>query len=938
MACTFITLEYQTTPGTAAVEKCLADWPFTPQNAGFRSQARCTVSMSMPLQNPAQAQAIPYFGWVVIRISRTRTKVSGAWVYAGGKAFFQGRVFTCAVQASGARAAHNYVFADPWMELEQLCYRQPVRSEVGVDGDGHAVIGNAYPSELALFQGTATLNATAAAVHSGGGGSGYTLGDQLVVLGGTGGAAICVVATLSGDAVATVTVLSGGAYTVAPTNPASTSSTGGSGCTLDITTVMGAEIMKWNTGQQIADVVHWAAAAGIPIQGGISGFDGYAGATTIDVAVNVPIRQCKEIMCGEVIQDAMRTSPDAACFLDYETFPPTLKVVSNKNMAAVAVPYFGKLSGGGWALGNSITPRYDLIPPCVDIHYKQSNSRDGKDYVTYKRDFYPFGTTADTTGEYLSGFLPLGSLTGREEAAVVQTIDVEGVQTTAFSDSIQVFRTADSLWSTSAEGDYLNPGSSGTGAGTFSLYFTNLIDAGTGYSPTTTITVAGGTYTTQAVIYVDTVGAGGKITAWHISVAGSYSVPPGDTITEPSGGAKFDLRWVGSVTASAINLNRLAFWNLKHPQFRGCNTSNAVTGLPSKYHEVIFGPAWIENKAGEDITDTEPYASLKNVLQKGNVAGWMSTPTGTPVVGTEVTVKACVGYMEYDSEGADISHSDPPEFGDITAMKKERRGHEVSCNITLTNGGSGAGAIVADTFAIGGTTFHTYQESYGALSSVVDAEQIPDNLAKYLFDALSILQYDGSYTIKESECTMPVAIGNVLNIIGGPVGWGAARMLVQGITVDLTMGQTVVQVGPAKHLGAGDLIQLFMFNRVRRTWKSLFERNTGERGSSNGGDIGSDTMMENTVAQLRSRSFSKLVTRIAGDGTSTGDGTPGDPWPQIHNTPERITAAAPELAAIPPPVPRTIEPKRILCCDMITGQQMALVAMTTEPFTPAPPA
>jgi hypothetical protein len=62
------------------------------------------------------------------------------------------------------------------------------------------------------------------------GGTGYVVGDQITLTGGTGlSAAILQVATLSGSAVATVTVIRNGSYTAVPGNPVAQGSTTGVG-------------------------------------------------------------------------------------------------------------------------------------------------------------------------------------------------------------------------------------------------------------------------------------------------------------------------------------------------------------------------------------------------------------------------------------------------------------------------------------------------------------------------------------------------------------------------------------------------------------------------------------------------------------------------------------------------------------------------------------
>lgn len=83
-----------------------------------------------------------------------------------------------------------------------------------------------------FFYGT---NAVSAAVVAGG--TGYTVGDDLTLVGGTGTAAVFNADTVSGGVVTAVSVIAGsvGAYSVEPSNPASTTGGTGTGCTLTVT-------------------------------------------------------------------------------------------------------------------------------------------------------------------------------------------------------------------------------------------------------------------------------------------------------------------------------------------------------------------------------------------------------------------------------------------------------------------------------------------------------------------------------------------------------------------------------------------------------------------------------------------------------------------------------------------------------------------------------
>jgi hypothetical protein len=93
------------------------------------------------------------------------------------------------------------------------------------------------PTTAGGTQATGTCAMLAITITLQTGGSNYAIGDTITFTGGTFSAAVILtVATLSGSAVATWTVTSSGTYTVLPTNPISTTSSGsGTGATFNIT-------------------------------------------------------------------------------------------------------------------------------------------------------------------------------------------------------------------------------------------------------------------------------------------------------------------------------------------------------------------------------------------------------------------------------------------------------------------------------------------------------------------------------------------------------------------------------------------------------------------------------------------------------------------------------------------------------------------------------
>jgi len=84
----------------------------------------------------------------------------------------------------------------------------------------------------------------------------------------------------------------------------------------------------------------------------------------------------------------------------------------------------------------------------------------------------------------------------------------------------------------------------GTESVTGGLVEAQLVNAGTGYVASETLTLVGGTFTTAAVITIDTVGGSGEILTFSVTTLGSYTVDASSP-NSPSGGsgsdAEFDI-------------------------------------------------------------------------------------------------------------------------------------------------------------------------------------------------------------------------------------------------------------------------------------------------------------------------------------------------------------------------------------------------------------
>lgn len=118
------------------------------------------------------------------------------------------------------------------------------------------------------------------------------------------------------------------------------------------------------------------------------------------------------------------------------------------------------------------------------------------------------------------------------------------------------------------------------------------------------------------------------------------------------------------------------------------------------------------------------------------------------------------------------------------------------------------------------------------VASSVSAEPVPVGLAAAVFNALSVTPFQGSVTLTEKEASGLVGLNNTLNISGGTGRYAAMNALVQSIDVDLDTGRTTLQLGPPKHLGIADLIELLRFNRTRRVYTNPSVQQDGSLGAT----------------------------------------------------------------------------------------------------------
>lgn len=250
-----------------------------------------------------------------------------------------------------------------------------------------------------------------------------------------------------------------------------------------------------------------------------------------------------------------------------------------------------------------------------------------------------------------------------------------------------------------------------------------------------------------------------------------------------------------------------AWWASKqggdHPEledsrvrFQDAN-GNATTIPDIKFYYVLNG---VDSTGAPVVADQEftaaDYAFYGNRIVDGGHHGWMrinNNPNGVPVLAVKAKGKASMTYFEFDATGA----SETDQSGNKTKQYNNAEKHTV---ITLTN-------------APGGTYFTTGSFTPGEVFI-----QGNGGIAQYLFNMLSVLQYEGEYVKVEANFTNGVSLLNRANFTNGLAEWAAMNAQIQEIEENWGRKITRVRIGISKHLSAQQLSAFLNMWRTRRTW------------------------------------------------------------------------------------------------------------------------
>lgn len=175
--------------------------------------------------------------------------------------------------------------------------------------------------------------------------------------------------------------------------------------------------------------------------------------------------------------------------------------------------------------------------------------------------------------------------------------------------------------------------------------------------------------------------------------------------------------------------------------------------------------------------------------------------------------------------------------------------------------------VIDRTFAIKLYATDAASDVYSKILSNVPAEDTPQGLAQYLYEATHPLHFDGEITLplfyKEgealwSEVSRPLffSFDQLINIKEGQASWNTMNALVQSVKENVDQNMVKIKFGPPKHLGPDDLIELLRMNRKRSAPKNKGRRITGQFSSDNALALSTHSRIESTSANTGS--FGKL--------------------------------------------------------------------------------
>lgn len=267
---------------------------------------------------------------------------------------------------------------------------------------------------------------------------------------------------------------------------------------------------------------------------------------------------------------------------------------------------------------------------------------------------------------------------------------------------------------------------------------------------------------------------------------------------------------VQRVVTASIDVQSLDWWKKKIPALKDALLLGTTLDVAT---------ATVVTAESEDPDPTVPAGTVYgNELLDGAITPWSGKKMAPAVASVVAKVKVR-----------------DPDTGEVT---ERRELHKV--NLRSTNAGTG---------------------SYTTVTDSREAEPIPEGLAQRYFEALSVLQYDGEIRLHDAEWDGRILIGAPLNLTGfARLEWATMRAGVYRQSVNVLSGTVTLSVGPAKHLGVDDWIQLSRPQRGKafETGKIGTQRATGRVSGDKPTELGRNHPRTDTTSTTLTAPAAKL--------------------------------------------------------------------------------
>lgn len=280
-----------------------------------------------------------------------------------------------------------------------------------------------------------------------------------------------------------------------------------------------------------------------------------------------------------------------------------------------------------------------------------------------------------------------------------------------------------------------------------------------------------------------------------------------------------------------------------------------------------------ETIRGLTIAEGTREGDLPNELVSGTIPGWLLQKQEASA--QRIKVRALATYDQMDED-------------DETTVRKKVVNQPVHTEITATDLESG---------------------SYLNSLSVSFGQPTPVGLANYLYQATNRLHFDGGFALSEEECSSLVGTGNVVCLSGGKAEWAEMDAVVQSVSESIDNGRTTVVIGPPKHLGVDDIIELLGAIRNRVQWTPISVMTTGSPASISGGSAPKEAPVKNSNADGGKVERLMLGSLVAMD---------------VENIPSA------QAAGRPPEMPLNVKFRVIPYCE--DGVQKKICVLASEVF------